>query len=73
MQRLFKETTDKQSKNLLDQIAVCSQRILRLNIFMVISMTEININGRTQNLVYRKRRNLTISPYLVRLEIWKET
>ena len=73
MQRLFKETTDKQSKNLLDQIAVCSQRILRLNIFMVISMTEINTNGRTQNLVYRKRRNLTISPYLARLETWKET
>ena len=73
MQRLFKETTDKQSKNLLDQIAVYSQHILRRNIFMVILMIEINTNGRTQNLAYRNRRNLTISPYLARLETWKET
>lgn len=73
MQRLSKEITDKQSKNLLDQIAVYSLRILRLNIFMVILMIEIKANGRTQNRAFQKRRNLTTFPYLARLETWKET
>ena len=73
MQRLFKETTDKQSKNLLDQIAVYSLRILRLNISLVILMIEINTNGLTQNPAFRKRRNLITSTYLVRLETWRET
>ena len=73
MQCLFKETTDKQSKNLLDQIAVYRMLILLLNIFLVILMIEINTNGQTQNLAFRKRRNLITSTYLAKLETWIET
>ena len=73
MQCLSKETTDKQSKNLLDQIVVYRMHILLPNIFLVILMIEINTNGQTQNLAFRKRRNLITSTYLAKLETWIET